>query len=37
MVVVRTGDATLVLPKALSQEVREIVDRLRDAGREELL
>jgi mannose-1-phosphate guanylyltransferase len=37
MVVVRTGDALLVLPKGRSQEVREVVDRLREAGREELL
>ena len=37
MVVVRTGDALLVLPKARSQEVREIVDRLREQGREDLL
>ena len=37
MVVVRTGDALLVLPKARSQEVRAIVDRLREQGREELL
>ncbi|HXT51008.1 MAG TPA: sugar phosphate nucleotidyltransferase [Thermoanaerobaculia bacterium] len=36
MVVVRTGDAVLVLPKARTQEVREIVDRLRDGGREDL-
>jgi mannose-1-phosphate guanylyltransferase len=37
MVVVRTGDALLVVPKDRSQEVRQIVDRLREAGREELL
>lgn len=37
LVVVRTGDAVLVMPKARSQEVREIVDRLREEGREELL
>jgi mannose-1-phosphate guanylyltransferase len=37
MVVVRTGDALLVLPKDRSQEVRQIVDRLREEGREELL
>jgi mannose-1-phosphate guanylyltransferase len=37
MVVVRTGDALVVLPKSRSQEVREIVDRLRDDGREDLL
>jgi mannose-1-phosphate guanylyltransferase len=37
MVVVRTGDAVLVMPKARSQEVRELVDRVRDVGREELL
>ncbi|HEV8629768.1 MAG TPA: sugar phosphate nucleotidyltransferase [Thermoanaerobaculia bacterium] len=37
MVVVRTGDAVLVMPKSRSQEVREVVDRLRDEGREDLL
>jgi mannose-1-phosphate guanylyltransferase len=37
LVVVRTGDAVLVMPKERSQEVREIVDRLREQGREELL
>ncbi|HET9767126.1 MAG TPA: sugar phosphate nucleotidyltransferase [Thermoanaerobaculia bacterium] len=37
MVVVRTGDTLLVIEKSRSQEVRKIVDRLRDAGREELL
>lgn len=37
MVVVRTGDALLVIPKARSQEVREVVDRLRERGREDLL
>lgn len=37
MVAVRTGDAVLVIPKQRSQEVREIVDRLREQGREELL
>ncbi len=37
VVVVRTGDAVLVMPRERSQEVREIVDRLRQQGREELL
>ncbi len=37
MVAVRTGDAVLVIPKERSQEVREIVDRLREQGREDLL
>lgn len=37
VVVVRTGDAVLVIPKARSQEVREVVDRLREQGREDLL
>jgi mannose-1-phosphate guanylyltransferase len=37
LVVVRTGDAVLVLPRERSQEVRALVDRLRDQGREELL
>jgi mannose-1-phosphate guanylyltransferase/mannose-6-phosphate isomerase len=37
MVAVRTGDAVLVIAKRRSQEVREIVDRLREQGREELL
>jgi mannose-1-phosphate guanylyltransferase len=37
MVAVRTGDAVLVIPRQRSQEVREIVDRLREQGREELL
>jgi mannose-1-phosphate guanylyltransferase len=37
LVVVRTGDAVLVMRKERSQEVRQIVDRLRDQGREDLL
>lgn len=37
LVVVRTGSTVLVIPKARSQEVRRIVDRLRSAGRSELL
>jgi len=37
LVVVRTGDAVLVMRKERSQEVRAIVDRLRADGREDLL
>lgn len=37
VVVVRTGDAVLVMPKERSQEVRAIVDALRGRGREDLL
>jgi mannose-1-phosphate guanylyltransferase len=37
LVVVRTGDAVLVIPKARSQEVRRLVKELADRGREELL
>jgi mannose-1-phosphate guanylyltransferase len=37
LVVVRTGDAVLVIPKARSQEVRRLVQELADRGREELL
>jgi mannose-1-phosphate guanylyltransferase len=37
VVVVRTGDAVLVMPKERSQEVRAIVDALRARGREDLL
>jgi mannose-1-phosphate guanylyltransferase len=37
LVVVRTGDAVLVMPRARAQEVRRIVERLRDAGRDDLL
>jgi mannose-1-phosphate guanylyltransferase/mannose-6-phosphate isomerase len=37
LVVVRTGDAVLVLPRERAQEVRRLVERLRDDGRDELL
>jgi len=37
LVVVRTGDAVLVLPKSRSQEVRRLVQELAARGREELL
>ena len=37
LVVVRTGDAVLVMPKARSQEVRRIVNELTARGRGELL
>ncbi len=37
LVVVRTGDSVLVLPKERSQEVRKIVDELKRRGRDELL
>lgn len=37
LVVVRTPDAVLVIPKSRSQEVREIVSRLRAQGRGDLL
>lgn len=37
LVVVRTADAVLVVPKDRSQEVREIVERLRSGGRADLL
>lgn len=37
LVVVRTGDAVLVVPKARSQHVRQIVARLRSEGRDDLL
>jgi mannose-1-phosphate guanylyltransferase len=37
LVVVRTADVVLVAPKRRSQEVRDLVDRLRIAGRDELL
>ena len=37
LVVVRTGDTVLVLPRQRSQEVREIVAALREAGRTDLL
>nr|WP_233497066.1 sugar phosphate nucleotidyltransferase [Lujinxingia litoralis] len=37
LVVVDTPDALLVLPRARAQRVRDIVDHLRNAGRDELL
>lgn len=37
LVVVRTGDVVLVAPRERSQEVRRIVEALRDRGRDELL
>jgi mannose-1-phosphate guanylyltransferase len=37
LVVVRTGDAVLVLPKERSQDVRKIVQALSSRGREDLL
>ena len=37
LVVVRTADVTLVVPRERSQEVRALVDRLAAAGRSELL
>ena len=37
LVVVRTGDAVLVMPKHRSQEVRRLVRELGERGREELL
>ncbi len=37
LVVVRTGDAVLVMPKERSQEVRKIVAQLQERGRRDLL
>ena len=37
LVIVKTGDSVLVVPKARSQEVRRIVERLRTGNRTELL
>jgi mannose-1-phosphate guanylyltransferase len=37
LIVVETEDALLICPRARSQDVRTIVDALRDAGREDLL
>jgi hypothetical protein len=37
LVVVRTGDAVLVLPRARSQEVRRLVDELKVRERKALL
>lgn len=37
LVVVRTGDAVLVVPRERSQDVRLLVERLREQGRDDLL
>jgi hypothetical protein len=37
LVVVATRDAVLVVPKEQAQRVREIVERLQAAGRDDLL
>ena len=37
LIVVRTGDAVLVLPRERAQEVRRLVERLRASGRTDLL
>jgi mannose-1-phosphate guanylyltransferase/mannose-6-phosphate isomerase len=37
LVVVRTGDSVLVIPKERSQEVKRIVEELKSRGREDLL
>lgn len=37
LVVVKTGDAVLVVPKERSQEVRQVIAMLRASGRDELL
>ena len=37
LVVVRTGDAVLVVPRSRAQEVRKLVERLRAEGRDDLL
>lgn len=37
LVVVRTGDTVLVIPRERSQEVKRIVEALRERGRDELL
>jgi len=37
MVVIETGDALLICPKARSQDVKLIVERLKQAGRQELV
>ena len=37
LVVVRTGDAVLVLPRERAQEVRRVVEALEAAGRTDLL
>jgi mannose-1-phosphate guanylyltransferase len=37
LVVVDAGDALLVMPASRAQAVRDVVERLRAAGRDELL
>jgi mannose-1-phosphate guanylyltransferase/mannose-6-phosphate isomerase len=37
LVVVRTGDAVLVMPKSRAQDVKGVVEALRDRGRDDLL
>ncbi|HVS16803.1 MAG TPA: sugar phosphate nucleotidyltransferase [Thermoanaerobaculia bacterium] len=37
LVVVRTADAVLVMPRERAQDVRRVVDELRDCGRDDLL
>jgi mannose-1-phosphate guanylyltransferase/mannose-6-phosphate isomerase len=37
LVVVRTGDAVLVMPRERAQDVRRVVDQLRAGGRDDLL
>lgn len=37
LVVVRTGDTVLVMPRERSQDVRQIVDRLKEENRQDLL
>jgi hypothetical protein len=37
LVVVRTADTVLVMPRSRSQEVRRLVQELADGGREDLL
>ena len=37
LVVVRTGDAVLVMPKDRAQDVKAVVEALAERGREDLL
>ncbi len=37
LVVVRTGDTVMVIPKDRAQDVKQLVDALTEAGRDELL
>jgi len=37
LVVVKTGDTVLVVPKARAQDVRQLIAELRDSGRDDLL